>query len=221
MPVHLFEIPRVRTIVRHSLPNLLESTIVPVALFLITLQFLGVWGAITAGLVWSYGNIARRLLTGRRVPGMLLIGAVTLTARTALSLATGSVFIYFLQPTLATAAVATAFLLSVPIGHPLAQRLAGDFLPIPAGFLGNEHVRRFFLRISLLWAFTQFANAGITLWLLTSQSLTTFVIARQLVSAVLTGAAILVSVIWFKRSMRCHSLLAPSRRAGTVAIAGG
>jgi len=209
MHPHHFEIPRLRAIARHSLPNVLEGTIAPVALFLTTLHFLGIWGAIAVGLAWSYGNVARRLLTGRRVPGILVLGAVTLTVRTVLVVATGSTFVYFLQPTLGTAMVATAFLLSVPIGSPLAQRLATDFLPIPTGFLAHEHVRRFFLRITLLWAFTQFASAGITLWLLTTQSIGTFVIARALVSATLTGTAILVSTLWFKRSMRNHGLLAP------------
>lgn len=216
-----FEIPRLRTMVRHSFPNVLESTIVPLALFLVTLHLIGVWGAVIAGLAWSYGNVARRLLTRQRVPGILLIGALTLTARTALALATGSVFVYFLQPTLGTAMVAAAFLVSVPIGHPLAQRLAGDFLPIPPGFFVNEHVRRFFLRISLLWAFTQFANAGITLWLLTTQSLGTFVIARYFVSAVSTGTAIFVSVVWFKRSMRRNGLLvSPTKVPALVTVDG-
>lgn len=217
MHAHHFEIPQLRTIVRHSFPNVLESTIVPVGLFLVTLHFLGVWGAVIAGLAWSYGNVARRLLTRKRVPGILVIGALTLTARTALVLTTGSAFVYFLQPTLGTAAVATAFLLSVPIGHPLAQRLAADFLPIPADFLKNENVRRFFFRITLLWGFTQLANAAITLWLLTTQSIGTFVVARAVVSATLTGTAILVSTLWFKRSMRHHGLIAPRKATAAVA----
>ena len=42
----------------------------------------------------------------------------------------------------------------------------------------NEHVRRFFRRISLLWAFAQASNATITIWLLLTQSLATFVLAH-------------------------------------------
>ncbi|MFN8035517.1 MAG: VC0807 family protein [Acidimicrobiia bacterium] len=213
MPTPHFEIPRIREIVSHSWRNVLECTIAPVVLFLLALRLLGIWGAVIAGLAWSYGNVGRRLVRGRRVPGILVLGALTLTVRTALVVATGSTFLYFLQPTLGTAVVAVAFLLSVPIGHPLAQRLATDFLPIPADFLADDRVRRFFLRITLLWAFTQFANAGITLWLLTTQSVATFVVARSVVSATCTGAAILASTLWFKRSMHAHGLLMPRASA--------
>ncbi|MCZ7528962.1 MAG: DUF3159 domain-containing protein [Acidimicrobiia bacterium] len=210
-----FEIPKLRTLARHSLPNIIEGTLVPVAVFLLTLRFLGVWGAVTAGLVWAYGNIFRRVVTGRRVPGILVLGALTLTARTLLAASTGSTFVYFLQPTLGTALVATAFLVSVPLGRPLAQRLAADFCPIPADVLADVRVRRFFLRISLLWAFTQFANAGITIWLLLSQSVGTYVVAKTLLSMTLTGGAIAVSALYFHRSMTRHGIL----RRRTVPVA--
>lgn len=202
-----FQIPRLRTMARHALPNVVEGTVVPVAIFLVSLRLLGVWGAMTLGLVWSYGAIAFRLSTRRRVPGLLLLGSATLTARTIVAMASGSVFVYFLQPTLGTVLVATAFLLSVPIRRPLAERLAHDFLPLPADFLADGHVKRFFLRISLLWAFTQFANASIALWLLVTQSVSTFVVARTATSMVLTGTAIGVSTLWFRRTMHRHGIL--------------
>jgi hypothetical protein len=146
---------------------------------------------------------------GQRVPGILLLASVTLTARTVVAMASGSVVVYFLQPTLGTALVAGAFLLSVPLRRPLAERLARDFCPIPSGVLAHAPVRRFFLQISLLWAFTQLANATVTLWLLLSQSLATFLVAKTLVSWGLTGGAILVSTLWFRRSMRRHGVLGP------------
>jgi hypothetical protein len=164
--------------------------------------------------------VGRRLVTGQRVPGILLLAAVTITARTAVAIASGSVVVYFLQPTLGTALVACAFLLSVPLGRPLAERLARDFCPIPSGVLAQAPVRRFFLQITLLWAFTQLANAAVTLWLLFSQSLATFLVAKTLVSWGLTGTAIVVSTIWFHRSMRRHGILAPrAKGAGATAPA--
>jgi hypothetical protein len=204
----LFEIPRLRTLARHALPHVLEGTVVPLVLFLLTLRLVGVWGAVLIGLGWTYAAVARRLLTGRRVPGILLLGAVTLTARTVVAMVSGSVVVYFLQPTLGTALVAGAFLLSVPLGRPLAQRLARDFCPIPEDVLANTHVRQFFRQVTLLWAVTQLANASVTLWLLFSESLATFLIAKTLVSWGLTGTAIVVSTIWFRRSMTRHGILA-------------
>jgi len=202
-----FEIPRLRVLARHALPNIIEGTIIPVGLFLLTLRVLGVWGAMVVGLGWSYTAVARRAAMGRPVPGIIISRAVTLTARPLLAVATGSVFVYFLQPTLGTALVAGTFLVSVPPGRPLAQRLASDFCPIPAHFMANSHVRQFFLRISLLWAVTGFVNVALALWLQVSQSVGTFVLVKSLASASLTATAIAVSIVWFKRSMLRHGLL--------------
>ncbi len=208
-----FEIPRLRTLARHATPHVIEGTVVPLVLFLLMLHLVGVWGAVLIGMGWTYVAVGRRLVTGQRVPGILLLAAVTVTARTAVAIASGSVVVYFLQPTLGTALVAGAFLLSVPLGRPLAERLARDFCPIPTGVLAQTPVRQFFLRITLLWAFTQLANASLTLWLLLSQSLATFLVAKTLVSWGLTGSAIVVSTIWFRRSMTRHGILAPRRAA--------
>jgi hypothetical protein len=205
-----FEIPRLGALARHAVPNIIEGTIIPVGLFLLMLRFLGLWGAMLVGLGWSYTAIARRVVSRRPVPGVMILGAVTLTARSALAFATGSSFVYFLQPTLGTALVATAFLLSVPLGRPLAQRLAADFCPIPPHVMANAHVRRFFLQISLLWALTGFLNASLALWLQISQSVGTFVLVKSLSSGVITVTAIAVSVLWFKRSMARHGVI-PAR----------
>jgi hypothetical protein len=199
-PVHL-EIPDLRTIARHVVPRIVEGTLVPVALLLVTLRVLGPSGAMVAGLVWVYSAIGVRLVLRRRVPGILFLGAATLTARTAISLASGSTIVYFLQPSLGTALVAAAFLLSVPLGRPLAGKLAADFCPLPDDVYANEHVHTFFRRISLLWAFAQGSNAVITIWLLLTQSIATFLVARVAVSWTVTITAIVVSTLWFRRSM--------------------
>ena len=68
-------------------------------------------------------------------------------------------------------------------------------------------MRRFFRRISLLWGGVQLANAAITAWLLVSQPLSTFVLARAAASLVLTGGAIVVSTLWFFGSMRHHGIV--------------
>jgi len=203
-----FQIPRIRNLVRHAFPRVLEGTIIPVALFVLALHFFGVTGAIVAGLMWTYSAIGVRLLTRRRVPGILLLGALTLTARSILTFATGSTFVYFLQPTLGTAMVAFAFLVSVPAGRPLVQRLASDFCPIPATLFEHAPVRQIFLRLTLLWAAAQFANAAVTLYLLLSQSVGVFVVTRTLVSLAITVVTIAISAVWFLRSMR---------RAGVIA----
>lgn len=207
MQAHALEIPRLRTLARHALPHLLEATLLPAALFYVMLRTTGVSGALAAGLAWSYAAIGRRLVRRERIPGVLVIGALGITARTVLAIATGSTVVYFLQPTLTTMVVATAFLASVPSRQPLAERLAADFCPLPDTVLRWAPMRRFFRRISLLWGGVQLANAGLTAWLLLTQPLTTFVLVRAAVSVALTGGAIAVSTLWFFRSMRRHGLV--------------
>jgi hypothetical protein len=200
-----FEIPRLRTLARHALPNLIEGSLVPVGLFMVVLHFFGLWGAMIAGLGWSYAAVLRRVVTRQRVPGLLVIGTVTLTARSILAFVTGSSVLYFLQPTLGTALVAVAFLLSVPLGRPLAQRIATDFCPIPAHVMADAGIRRCFLGISLLWAVTGFVNASLALWLQFTQSVGTFVVTKSLASAALTVVAVAISVLWFRRSVKKHA----------------
>jgi hypothetical protein len=200
-----FPIPRLTALARHATPHILEATLIPLALFYGGLRVFGLWGALIAALLWSYSSLLRRLLMRRRVPGMLLLGIVGLTARTALALATGSAFLYFLQPTLGTGLVATIFIGSTVLGRPLAMKLANDFMPLPESLLAHAGVRRFFHRISLLWAGVFLANAGISLWLLVSQSLATFLWTRALASAVLTAAAVAISTRAFRRCVTSSS----------------
>ncbi len=196
-----FEMPRLRTLARQALPKLLESTVLPVGLFVGVLHFFGLWGAIVAGLGWSYAAVLRRVVTRQRIPGLLVIATLTLTARSVLAFATGSSVLYFLQPTLGTALVAVAFVVSVVLGRPLAQRIATDFCPIPEHVTADERVRRCFLGISLLWAVTCLVNASVSLWLQFTQSVGTFVLTKSLTQGALTVVAVTISVLWFKRSV--------------------
>ncbi|WP_334143856.1 VC0807 family protein [Rhabdothermincola sp.] len=202
-----FEIPRLRDLARHALPHLLEATLIPLVLFYAALWAMGVWAAILTGLAWSYGCIARRLIRRERVPGVLVLGSVGITTRFAVALATGSVFVFFLQPTLGTLLVAGAFLVSLPAGRPLAQKLAADFCPLPDHVLAHASVRRFFERITLLWAFVQVANAGATLLLLLTQPIGVFVVAKTATGWLLTGSGIAISATWFRRLVARHDLV--------------
>ena len=204
-----FEMPRLRTLARHALPNVVEGSLVPVGLFMVVLHFFGLWGAMAAGLGWSYAAVLRRVVSRQRVPGLLVIGTVTLTARSILAFATGSSVLYFLQPTLGTAVAGVVILASAMFGQPLVLRIARDFCPFPSDAMEDAHFRRFFLGISLLWGVAQLLNAVVTFWLLVSQSVGTYVVARTAMSWTLTGVAIAITVAWFThvaRHRREHAL---------------
>jgi hypothetical protein len=195
-------LPSPRSTLQHACPVVLEAVVGPLAVFYVILVLTGFRGALLAALTWSYLALARRVRRGERISTMLLLGAALLTARTAVSFFTGSTIVYFAQP-MATAVV-TAFVLigSAALGRPLTQRFVHDFCPIDPELLARPRVRQFFVRISLLWATVLIVNAGITLWLLLSSSLRTFVLERTAATWGLTALAIFLSITWFVASMR-------------------
>lgn len=201
LPLHVVTLPPLRSLAVHAGRHLLEATVVPLGLFYLLVEFLGLYAALAGALAWSYAALVRRVVRRERIPGILLLATLLVTLRAVVSFATGSVFLWFLQPTLGTYLVAGLFLVSVPLGKPLAQRLAHDFCPLPDSLLGDAAVRRFFLRVSLLWALVYLANASATLGLLLTTSLGQFMVAKSAFTSVLFVSAVAVSVAWFRRSL--------------------
>ena len=187
---------------RHALPRFVEGVIAPVAVFYAALVLLGLNGALVAAVGWVYAGILWRVLRGQAVPGMLLLAALGVTVRAILAAVTGSAVVYFLQPTLGTLLVSMTFLTSVPLGRPLAQKLATDMVPLPEAFLAHIRVRQFFLRISLLWSLVFLVNAAISLWMLFHESIGTYLWVRTPLVAGLGAAAVAVSVLGFRRCLR-------------------
>jgi hypothetical protein len=202
---HHFELPRLRELFRRAIPQIVEATLVPLGLFYAALSLLGPKGAICTALAWNYTALLRRLWRRERLPGVLLIATLGLTARSVLALVShGSLFVYFLQPSLATALMGGAFLLSVPLGRPLAEKLAHDFVPMPASFVKRPKVRQLFVRISLLWALVSLANAAGTVAMLVNFPIGTYLAAKTGFSSALTVGGIVLSSWLFRRGLRRH-----------------
>lgn len=206
MTGEIVHVPPLRELALRAVPRVIEGVLAPTLLFLLLLNVAGVSAAIVGGFLWSMTVIVVRRVLGRRIPTLVLVGLGVLLIRTLLALATGSSFIYFLQPTLGTGTVGLVMLASAFAGRPIVLRLARDFCPLPDDTMGDPHLRRFFLGISFMWGVTQLLNAGITLWLLVSQSVSTYVVTRTAMSWTLTATAIGVSVVWFLRVSRRRQL---------------
>jgi hypothetical protein len=131
-----------------------------------------------------------------------LLGTLLLTVRTTVSFVTGSAFLYFAQPTAGMVVISLVLAGSAIIRRPFTQRFAHDFCPIDPELLARPGVRRFFIRISLLWATVLMLNAGVVFWLLVSSSLRAFVLERSAVTYGLTAAAIFFSITRFLAAMR-------------------
>jgi hypothetical protein len=180
----------------------LESVVVPVALFYVVLLTAGFRGALIAALVWSYLAVGRRIHRGERISTMLLLGTLLLTVRTVVSFITGSALLYFIQPTAMTVLVCLVLMASAIVGRPFTQRFAADFCPIGPELLARPNVRRFFVRITFLWAAALILNAGIVMWLLLDSSLAAFVLEREAVTLSLTAAAVFFSITRFVSVLR-------------------
>ena len=202
---HSILIPRLRDIVRHALPNVIEGRLIPLVLFIGFLELMGTLSALLIALSWSVVTIAYRVSTGRRVPGLIIISSVALSARTLVTILTGSMVMYFIQPMISTVLIGCAFLISVPYGRPLAARLAADFVPLDEATRSHPLVQQFFVRLSLLWSMTSLVNAAVTIWLLTTQSTTTFMLVKSAMGPVFGTITISSSLWWFQRSAaRAH-----------------
>lgn len=172
--------PSLGAVVRRVSLSLLVAVVVPAALFYAVFAFAGVWTAITAALVWSYGAIAWRALTGRRASGLLILAALLLTGRTAISAMADSTWLYFFQPIISDGVVAALFLLSLASSRPMVARLAGDFYPMDPELASRPRIQRLFWQLTLFWAVLGATKAGLTLWLLQSQSLEVFVLVKSI-----------------------------------------
>jgi hypothetical protein len=188
--------PLLLAVARRGIPNLIESTVIPAILFVVLVSTVGAGVAMGAVLVWAYGSIARRALTGRRIPGILVLATLGLTMRTVVGLVSGSTFAYFLQPIATTVALAAVFLGSVVLGRPVIARLAHDFCPIAPEVADRPAVMRLFGGLTVLWAGVHIVTALATLGMLITMPVAMFVAVKTVACFSISVAAVVVTISW-------------------------
>jgi hypothetical protein len=221
MPQHVtVHLPALGSLVKDGGKHLLESTLVPLGLFYLLLTVVGLDGGLIAGLSWSVLALARRVIMRKKIPAILVLTTVLLVARTVLGLVTGSVFLYFLQPTLQNFLIAFVLLASLPFGRPFLAKLANDFCAFPAAFSEHPRVQKFFKQVSLLWALVFVTNGAGTFYILAKQTVGDFLMVSTAGSYAVVGLAAGVSLIWFRRALRGEGIvlrMGPARAATAVA----
>lgn len=200
------ELPSLGAIAGRALPNLLEATIAPAVLFYVMLVHVSAGAAMVATLAWSGGALARRLAGNQRVPSILVLSLLGLGIRTVVGLASGSTALYFVQPVLTATGMGIVFLGSLALGRPLVSSLAYDFCPLTDEVAGRPGVVQLFRRLTLLWAGVHLLTAAVTLGLLVSLPLATFVAVKTVACLAITGAGVAVTVCWSLRTVRCEGL---------------
>jgi intracellular septation protein A len=217
MPQHVtVHLPALGSIIRDGGKNLLESTLVPLCLFYVLLVAVGLDGGLIAALSWSCLAVIRRVVLRRKIPAVLILTTVLLIARTVLGMVTGSVFLYFLQPTLQNFLIAFVLLASLPFGRPFLAKLADDFCAFPTTLHQHPGVVQFFRRVSLLWALVFVTNGAATLYLLARATVGDFLMVSTAGSYAVIGLAAGVSLLWFRRALRGEGItlrLGPARAA--------
>ena len=208
--------PGLVTVVRRVSLSLLIAMIVPAVVFYSLFLLTGVWTAIMGALAWSYGAIAWRAVTGRRTSGLLILAAILLTGRTALSLLADSAWLYFLQPVISDSVVSVLFLLSLVSARPMVARLAGDFYPMDHELAMRPRIRRLFRSLTVFWAVLGLAKATMTLWLLQSQSLETFVLVQSASSMAVNVLAAVATVGLAAHVARKEGLMGSARPVAVV-----
>jgi len=200
----VLHLPSVAALLRRATAALLEGVLVPTGLFYLGLWLGGVWGGITAALVWSYAALGRRLVIGG-ISGVLLLGVATLSVRAIVTGLAGSSDMYFLQPLAGEAVLGLVFLASLPASRSLVHRLADDFVPLD-GLASAAGLRRVFYGITVLWSAVFFFLAFFSWWMLTHSGTAAYVGYRTALATGVKGAAVVASVLIFRFGLRRHGV---------------
>jgi hypothetical protein len=195
------EIAEIRPTVLRALRLFVETVAVPTILFVTLAHTVGLLIALAAALGWCYLVLAIRWISGRRLPGTMLLFISMMSGRAVIALATSSAFIYLLQPALGSVCMALLFLGSAVAGRPVTIRLARDFIAIPAHIVDRRAVRRMFTQIALMWGISRLADAGMSLGLL-RLGLDAGALSRGLFSPLLTIVSIAICAAWGVRALR-------------------
>ena len=200
-PDTVVEIAELRPTLIRAGRLLIETVLVPTLLMGVLLRMSGLVAAVSAALGWCLLVVAVRWFADRRMPGTLLLCAGMLSTRACLALATSSALMYLVQPVLGSIAMAALFLGSAVIGRPITERLARDFVNLPAHVLSRRAVRRLFSEVAVVWGLSRIADAGMNLGFLRF-GVDAGLLSRGLFSPLLTGVTILICTWWGLRTFR-------------------
>jgi uncharacterized membrane protein len=107
--------------------------------------------------------------------------------------------------------LASLFLLSLATARPVVARLAADFFPMTEDIARRPRVERLFWHLTLLWATVCLGKAAVTLWLLQTKSVVTFVVFKDTFFLSATILAVTITVLASVWVARREGLLTQAR----------
>jgi uncharacterized membrane protein len=196
------------SVVRRSGPHLIEASLVPTALFYASLVLAGLGAAYAVALGWLYLSLAVRYLRGRPIPPLLVLGVIGISVKTTVAVASGSSFFYFAQPVATSVVMGCVFLASIALGRPMVEKLALEFWPLTPEMMATPAVARLLRNLTFLWAAVNLLIAAVTMTLLLTLPLATYVAVKQVASLAVTGTAIALTIEMSVRTGRREGFIA-------------
>jgi hypothetical protein len=195
------EIHGIRKTIFSALRLFAETVVVPTLLITFLLPATNLVIALSAALGWCYLSVLVRWARGHRLPGTMMLCVSMLSGKACLALATGSAFVYLLQPALGSALMALLFVGSAVFGRPVTMRLARDFVQLPHHVIERRSVRRMFVQVALLWGLGRLLDAGMSVMFL-HWSVNAGLMSRGFLSPALTVLTVAACTLWGWRAMR-------------------
>jgi intracellular septation protein A len=197
----VIELGRLRPALLRAARMFVETVLVPTVLLFLLLHTVGLVAGLSAVLGWCALTVSVRWMSGRHLPGTLLVCVGMLCARTALALVLSSALIYLIQPTIGSVLMAVLFLGSALIGRPITMRLVHDFVALPVHLLQHRGMRRMFTQVALLWGLGRLVDAAMSFGFLRF-GFDAGLLSRGLFSGILTALMIACCAAWGFRCIR-------------------
>jgi len=145
-----------------GLPGFLREGFLPLGAFYAGLELQGLAAGIVASALASVAIYAYERGAGR--DGLLVrISLGFVAVQSLIGLASNSTTVYLAQPVLIAAAWGLAFLVSVPLGRPLAGALATAWYPFPAWLRASARFKRVYAVESVVWGAYFLGRSGLRL----------------------------------------------------------
>ncbi|HEX6393180.1 MAG TPA: VC0807 family protein [Acidimicrobiales bacterium] len=210
---------KVLRLVAGALPALLVATIIPLFLFYSISAAAGMKAGIIASLAWAYLMLGRQLLTSRRMSGLLMITAFTLTVRCVTWVVHQSTFTYFAVPIAETIGMGALFVVTFLMGRPLLVSLARDFVPSLGDHLTHEKHQRLVRHLSCVWGIVYLGSASTSAVLLLTQNIRWFLLLHQMSGWMWTGTGLTFSFLYGRRHAKELFALATGHMRTNIATA--
>jgi hypothetical protein len=188
--------------VAKAVPGLILGAVMPAIGFLLGQRLWGLMGGIGLTLGWSGLYQVFRWVRGHSLSGLVLLGLLQLSLRTAVAVALHSAQMFFIAPAVITAVTAIVFVGSGLRSKPLLARVADELVPQSVLDLRDPRVTRMLSRVSVLYGAEQFVIAAISIAMVLNMSTSLYVVLHSVVSWLVLGAATFAAAPFFRAELR-------------------